>query len=342
MYKLSPDDRKILNDTELIALRDNGYKELDNLLDGKPLQSVPAQRSIVGDCDVDLYKDPEGWLLGCLSDLAKRVDFLRDKTCFHPLMVNFSPYGVHFSDCLLGCRVYFNDTSKQWYNDYLDIPVGALEPCDLETHELWKMVKRAVNCFLEQEVSLPIFSSPIISSVLNVAVNLYSDKILMDMALDGEGANHDLAIIHELLCSMHRYFRRTIPENQFQLYATWGRAQPPGHGHLCGCTTQLISGEMYKKYIAPLDDKMFRIYPHGGMIHLCGASTQHIPVWRDMKSLQVVQVNDRAAEDLETYFNELRDNQIIYLHPCDGMTIEKAMAVTGGKRLVIIGAPVTD
>jgi hypothetical protein len=337
MYKLSPEDKKILNDEELIVLRDKGYEELDNLLNGKPLQFVPAQNGTVGTCDVDLYKDPEGWLLGCLSDLAKRSDLLRDKNCFRPLMVEFAPYGVHFSDHLLGCRVYFNDTSKQWYNDYLDIPVGTLEPCDLESHVLWKMVKRVVNCFLEQEVSLPIFSAPIIASALNVAVNLYSDKILMDMIIDGSDAKHDLAVIHELLCSMHRYFRTIIPENQFQLCVADGRTQPPGHGQLCGCTTQLISMELYKNFIAPLDDEMFRIYPHGGMIHLCGTHTQHIPVWRDMKSLQAVQVNDRASEDLEIYFNELRDNQIFYFYPCDGMTIEKAMAITGGKRLVIVG-----
>jgi hypothetical protein len=95
---------------------------------------------------------------------------------------------------------------------------------------------------------------------------------------------------------------------------------------------------MYKEYIAPLDDEMFRIYPHGGMIHLCGAHTQHIPAWRDMNSLRVLQLNSPAADHLETYFNELREDQIFYLHPSEGMSIEKAMGITGGRRLVIASA----
>ena len=54
-----------------------------------------------------------------------------------------------------------------------------------------------------------------------------------------------------------------------------------------------------------------------------------------MKSLKAVQVNDRAAEDLQLYFDGLREDQILYLCPCKGMTVERAMEITGGKRLVI-------
>jgi hypothetical protein len=54
-----------------------------------------------------------------------------------------------------------------------------------------------------------------------------------------------------------------------------------------------------------------------------------------MQNLKVVQVNDRAAHDLEMYFSGLRSDQILYLMPCEGMTVKKAMEITGGKRLVI-------
>ena len=30
---------------------------------------------------------------------------------------------------------------------------------------------------------------------------------------------------------------------------------------------------------------MLSLYPHGGLLHLCGAHTQHIPVWREMAAL---------------------------------------------------------
>jgi len=56
-----------------------------------------------------------------------------------------------------------------------------------------------------------------------------------------------------------------------------------------------------------------------------------------MKSLKAIQVNDRAAGDLKAYYEGLREDQILYLNPCQEMTVEKAMEITGGHRLVIAG-----
>ena len=69
---------------------------------------------------------------------------------------------------------------------------------------------------------------------------------------------------------------------------------------------------------------------------MCGNHSQLIPVFRAMRNLRAVQLNDRAAHDLDLYFTGLRDDQIIYLYPCDGMSINTAMEITGGKRFVIV------
>ncbi len=55
-----------------------------------------------------------------------------------------------------------------------------------------------------------------------------------------------------------------------------------------------------------------------------------------MKPLRAVQLNDRAAEDLEVYWNGLRPDQLFYVNPCPGMPVERIMKITGGRRLVII------
>jgi hypothetical protein len=94
---------------------------------------------------------------------------------------------------------------------------------------------------------------------------------------------------------------------------------------------------MYRRFIAPLDDELLSLYPNGGMIHLCGSHTQHIPAWREMKSLRTIQLCNRAAADLEIYYKELREDQIIYFEPCDEMSVERAVEITGGKRLVVEG-----
>lgn len=42
---------------------------------------------------------------------------------------------------------------------------------------------------------------------------------------------------------------------------------------------------------------------------------------------------------LKIWYNELRKDQIIYLNPCKEMTINNAIDITGGNRLVIIANP---
>ena len=91
---------------------------------------------------------------------------------------------------------------------------------------------------------------------------------------------------------------------------------------------------MYDRLIAPLDDALLGDYPNGGMIHLCGSHTQHIPAFRAMKNLRALQLNDRASHDLKQYLEGLRDDQIIYLAPCKGMTIDQAIEISKGNRIV--------
>jgi hypothetical protein len=60
-----------------------------------------------------------------------------------------------------------------------------------------------------------------------------------------------------------------------------------------------------------------------------------------MKSLRAVQLNDRAAEDLEVYWDDLRKDQVFYVNPCPGMPVERIKDTTGGRRVVIIADSVS-
>jgi hypothetical protein len=153
---------------------------------------------------------------------------------------------------------------------------------------------------------------------------------------DPGAARHDLRVLSDVLCDLHRWYLDAVPAEQLQCILPNARCQPPGYGQLCGCTTQLISGEMYREFIAPLDDELLSLYPGGGLIHLCGSHTQHIPVWNEMLSLHAIQINARAAEDLETYYRELRDDFVFYVNPCEGMPVERIVEITGGQRVVIV------
>jgi len=334
---LSSKAKEILNRSDLIEKRDLWFDRMRGVF--TPTNSqwnkeyVFGVNGFTGKAAHDPYTEPELWVEDCLEDLAMRFEESQNEVYFRPMCVEYYIYGVHYIDKMLGSNVYWKD--GQWYNDYLTTPIGTLRYPDLDTEPVWNLTRRAIDAFLEADVKLPLFGLPTIASTLNIAVNLYGAEILMEMVDEPDNAKKDLTTINTLLCDLHTHCREMIPAQQLQPVISWNRTQPPGYGQLCGCTTQLLSGEMYADLIAPLDDQLLSVYPNGGMIHLCGAHTQHIDAFRTMKSLKAIQVNDRAAADLKLYYEQLRPDQVIYLNPCKEMSVETAVKITNGNRLVI-------
>ena len=340
MKQLSPEIRAILNDEELIARRDRWMNRMSALFDGTPDEYNDAYvYTLAGDCPrrwdpADSYAiaEPEKWVADSLARIAAIREIPGNR--FAPLCVEYPIYGVHFIDKMFGADVFWKD--NQWSVHYLTTPIGSLEMPDLEKDETWSLAKRAALAFVEEEVRLPLFGMPTLSSALNIYLNLYGGDGLEAMLLDEEAAEHDLTVINDLIRTLHRWYLANVPLTQLQPVISWARTQPPGYGQLCGCSTQLLSGELYAKMVAPLDDALLGEWPHGGMIHLCGAHTQHMETFRGMKHLRSLQLNDRAAEDLGLYYTGLRDDQILYLNPCPGMPTEKAVEITGGNRMVLV------
>ena len=279
------------------------------------------------------YAQPERWIEESLENMALAPRCADNR--FAPVIISNNFYGVHFIDRIFGARVYYK--AGQWNADYLKTPVGELRMPDLETDETWALARRAAMAFVEADVALPLFGTPILSSALNILINLYGQNGLIAMLEDEDAARHDLETINALIRALPAWYREHIPLSQLQGTVTSTRTQPPGSGQLCGCTCQLLSGPLYREFIMPLDDALLGDYPHGGMIHLCGAHAQHIPAFREMRHLRALQLNDRACADLEAYLTGLREDQVLYYCPCPEMPLEKALALAGGRRLVVIG-----
>jgi hypothetical protein len=337
--KLSEKAKSILNDERLVQRQKNWFKILEDLFNDRPNrfleENIFVINGIAGSSGIDPYSHPEEWIIGCLEDLAARIGETDIEGVFVPACIEYPPYGVHFIDRILGAHVFFKN--EQWWADCLDTSVGKLRTPDLKKNETWDLARRAAMAFLEQEVRLPVFGLPTIASALNVLINLYGQESLSAILLETEAAVHDLKVINNLLINIHKWYRSVLPREMLQPVVATQRTQPFDYGQICGCSTALISGECYREFIAPLDNELLGVYPNGGMIHLCGSHLQHIQAFHSMKNLQAVQINDRASWDLAAYFNALREDQIIYLNPCPGMTAEKAVTITGGRRLVIAG-----
>lgn len=327
----------VLRSTDLLQAREAHVIRLKALYDGQAIEAPLFLQGIGAQGEADPYQEPERWVTEGLQSLAEQAEKLRDSRVFRPLCLEFGFYGVHFVDRMFGARVFQHE--GQWWADTLRTRVGQLHRPDLDRDDTWTLSQRLAETFLKSGTTAPLFGLPTIASPLNIAVNLYGEEFLVALITQPQGALHDLQVINDLLCELHQWYRDRIPAPQLQPVVAAGRCQPPGFGQLCGCTTHLLSAALYRDFVAPLDDQLLSVYPHGGMIHLCGVHTQHIPTWRDMRSLRALQLNDRASDDLATYFRELREDQIIYLNPYPGMTIKRALEITGGRRLVIVAEP---
>ena len=338
MKKLSAEAHAYLNDAALIAERDTWFDRMRDLFDGKENEynskKVFTLHGIVPRPKDNsyLYTDPEGWVTDCLELMLTQKPTLTDG--FTPVCVEFPPYGVHYIDRMLGANVHFH--AGQWNADYLTTPIGSLEMPDLDKDETWQMSVRAARAFLDAEVKLPLFGMPTLSSALNILLNLYGQEALIAMYEDEDAVRHDLDVINTLIRTLHRWYINNISKEQLQPVISWARTQPPGYGQLCGCTTQLLGGDMYREFIAELDNALLGEYENGGMIHLCGSHTQHMETFRNMKNLRSIQLNDRAAEDLALYLEGLREDQILYVNPCAGMPVEKIVEISGGERVVLV------
>lgn len=330
---MPPHTPAILSDPRIEQAREDGFSRLQALFQGQPGKTTFVLAGISCYTEND-SADWENWLDESLEFLASQAEKSTNPLIFRPLCINFNPHGVHFVDKLFGADV-FQMEDGSWQAHPLNTPVGSLQPCDLEHSPLWAMQTTFAQTFLRREARSVIFGLPTIASVLNIAVNLYGQEILAAMVEAPAAARHDLQVIHETLLQIHHWYQTHIPAKQLQCILPDGRCEPVGFGQLCGCTTQLISARTYRSLVAPLDEALLASYLHGGMIHLCGAHTQHLAAWREMKALRALQLNDRAAADLAQYFQNLRSDQILYVNPCEEMPVEQIMDITGGRRTVI-------
>lgn len=313
---------------------------LGRLFAGEPLDRPFYINGIGGLGHSDSLSESAAWVAGGGRQCLAHIDLLADETVFRPLVVQYNPYGVHFVDRLFGARVRYIE--GQWWSDPIETPIGALTPPDLSRNPTWQYAKRAARAFLRHNPPLVYFGLPTIASALNVGVNLYGERLLVAFVDQPDEASRDLATINGVLCKLHRWYRQRIPADRLQMVAGMQRFMPPRRGQICGCSTHLLSAEAYRRFVAPLDEALLKVYPRPGMIHLCGSHTQHIPTWRAMLHLGAVQLNDQATDDLAAYVAGLRPDQVLYVSPTARTPAREIVRLARGRPLVIIGEPDTE
>lgn len=286
-----------------------------------------------GTNEIDMLEQPEAWLEDVLGDMARQASSLADPVTYRPLVIHLDPLGTHFVDALFGAPVRFHE-GQVWTEGY-PADLADLEPPDLGASallggalELARLGVTASECKL-------LVATPVFSCAANIGINLFGQSLLEALLDRPDAAHRALRIVNDVLVASTRAFAQAIPDVIRRTSCAESRYAPPAYGLIDGCATQLVSAAQYHEFFASLDAELLRVAPNGGMIHLCGAHTQHIPVWRGMPELRSVQLNDRATEDLEAYVEGLRPDQILYVAPTEAMTVERIIELTHGRPLVL-------
>jgi hypothetical protein len=241
--------------------------------------------------------------------------------------------GVHFVDAIFGTNVYIH--GSQVWSDELPGDVGDLRPPDVASSLVFRQAVTLAQKAVEASQGRLLAGAPVLSCAINTAINLYGQRFLTALVDRPEDARRAVRIITEVMLFLTRAFARLIPDPIRRTSVPENRYAPPGHSLIDGCATQLVSAWQYREFFFQSDTEALGINPHGGMMHLCGAHRQHIPAWREMKTLRAVQLNDRATDDLPHYVNGLRADQILYVAPTEQYPAERVIELVDAERLVL-------
>ncbi|NSW54902.1 MAG: hypothetical protein HPY44_02720 [Armatimonadetes bacterium] len=286
-----------------------------------------------GTTEPDMLAEPRDWLADVFADMAANAHAAADPVTFRPLVLEMDAFGTHFIDALFGARVYFHE--DQAWSEPLDCEVGDLEMPDLSHSPVLSAALELAALAVEASPEEIIIANPVLSAPVNIGINLFGQRLLEALVLDPDGAKRALGIITQVIGHCMEAFARVIPTERRGNSVACNRYAPPGYGFIDGCADQLVSEGHYAEFFAPLDARLLGIYPGGGMIHLCGACAQQIPVWREMPQVKSLQLNDRATEDLELYAEGRRGDQVLYVSPTETITPERAVEITGGRNLIL-------
>lgn len=288
---------------------------------------------------IDMLAEPDAWLDDVFASMEASTNLYADRRTYRPLLIETDALGTHYIDALLGAHVRFHE--GQAWPDPLHGAPEHLQPPDLTRSPVFLRSLALARRALERTEGRVLLSTPVLSCPVNIGMNLFGGRLLEDLAARPEAARHALRVITDVIAQCTRAFIDTIPEAVRRASVGCSRCMPAGYGLIDGCATHLLSGRHYADHFADLDASLLGLHRRGGMIHLCGAHAQHLTAWRKMPALACVQLNDRAAEDIERYDAALRADQILYAAPCETVPVERILSI-GRRRRVVLQATLPD
>ena len=230
---MKPETHEILNDPELIRIRDDYFSRMEDVYDGcNDGQPAFVLSGLTPPCEVPEGATMEEAMHLDFDAMATEAHLMRDSRIFRQLAASPSTDGKGWDRDLFGTPEEPDPVTK--FHRRVE-PVGTLDPPDLDKCEAWRNMKRSTEIFLEADVKLPLFSAGGVTGPIVEAVSLYgAEKFLTAMLDDPDAARNDLQVIAGAAIEMRKWFVDNVPNQQLQGIIHRLRGQPPGYGQIDG------------------------------------------------------------------------------------------------------------
>ncbi|MHC4716041.1 MAG: hypothetical protein ACYS5V_03670, partial [Planctomycetota bacterium] len=199
-----------------------------------------------GNNDIDMLAEPDEWITDCLTDMGARVPELADRGTYAPAHFELDALGTHFIDALFGAAVEFHD--GQVWSRQLGCDVADLQAPDLSARTVLEAALTTATKAVEAGHGRVFVTTPVLSCPINIALNLFGQRLLLALLAAPRAARRALRIITDVIQECIRRFRRAVPHDLLRPTVASTRYMPAGYGFVAGCAPQLVSAEVYREF----------------------------------------------------------------------------------------------
>lgn len=175
---------------------------------------------------------------------------------------------------MLGCEViYKEDNSPQVICRELDEEqIDEVEVHDLSQNSVWKKTEKQITYLLEKYGRVETYVN--LMGIQNVAMDLMGQNIFMAYYSSPDEADELLGKITDLTIQAGREFRKLSDDNSGGVTAIVRKVQPRCY-LTSNCSVEMISNELYERFLLKYDQRLARTFGSFG-VHHCGGTMEHV------------------------------------------------------------------
>lgn len=175
---------------------------------------------------------------------------------------------------LMGCEVkYQADNSPQIIcRDLDEDEIGEIYAPELETSEVWQRTQMQIDYLLDRFGYVESYIN--LQGIQNISMDLMGQEAMVVFYTAPEEAEHLLHEITKLSISVGKRLKGLSDDISGGVTAIVRKVRPNVY-LTSNCSVEMISNELYEKFLLPCDQNLAKAFGSFG-VHHCGATMEHV------------------------------------------------------------------